>query len=374
MKKIFLLSAMFLFVNLICGCIDNKMTVAKNISVAEEKFDPVEEELKTLTLEEKIGQMMFIGVHGVQIDEDIKFMLNAYKVGGIIYFDRNMETLEQVRNFSAELQNNSKIPLFISLDEEGGKVSRMKHALPPPPSQETIGSSGDYNLARVHAIETSKKLRAIGINTNFAPVADVGSKDTRSFSDDAKVVAEFVSSAAKGYEEENFFYTLKHFPGIGKAKVDPHKDISVIEDSKNILEKEDLLPFKKIIAEQDNSKFMIMVGHLKYSAIDTQNVATLSPKIITDLLRNELNFQGVIITDDLGMGAISKYNDFSNLGIQAVKAGADILLSCHEYEQQKKICDGVLDAVQRGEILEERINESVRRILKMKLQLNTIRS
>ena len=358
---------MVFFVTLICGCFTNKMTAQKNYEVAEPEIDLVEEKLKTLTLEEKIGQMMFIGVHGKQMDADIKFMLDAYKVGGIIYYDRNMETLEQVKNFSAELQANSKIPLFISLDEEGGRVSRMKHALPPPPSQETVGSSGDYNLAKVHAVEIAKRLRSIGINTNFAPVADVG-KNERMFSTDAQVVANFLSNAAQGYETEKFFYTLKHFPGIGKAKIDPHKDISVIEDSKIILEQEDILPFKKIISENDNSKFMIMIGHLKYSAIDNQNPATLSKKIITDLLRNELNFQGVIITDDLDMGAVANYSD-DEIGVQAVNAGADILLVCHEYEQQKRVCDGVLNAVKRGEISEERIDDSVRRILKMKLQL-----
>lgn len=368
MKKFFTSAMMIVFTVLICGCFTNKMTAEKNsVAEPEPEVDLVEEKLKTLTLEEKIGQMMFIGVHGTQMDENIKFMLDAYKVGGIIYYDRNMDTLDQVRNFSTELQANAKIPLFISLDEEGGRVSRMKHALPPPPSQETIGASGDYNLAKVHAVETAKRLRDIGINLNFAPVADVGNNE-RMFSSDSAVVANFLSNAVQGYESEKFFYTLKHFPGIGQAKVDPHKDISVIEDSKNILEQRDILPFKKIISEHDNSKFMVMIGHLKYSVIDNQNPATLSKKIITDLLRNELNFQGVVITDDLNMGAVANYSD-AEIGVQAVKAGADILLVCHEYGQQKRICDGVLDAVKRGEISEDRINESVRRILKMKLQL-----
>jgi len=228
-----------------------------------------------------------------------------------------------------------------------------------------IGRSGDFNLAKVHAQETAKKLREVGINLNFAPVADVGNFE-RSFGSDAKIVAEFVSQAAQGYEEENFFYTLKHFPGIGKAKIDPHKDISEIEDSKNILLAEDVLPFKKIIDEHDNSKFMIMVGQLKYLAFDTKNPATLSHAIISKFLREELNFQGVIITDDLEMGATSNYNNFDNLGVQAVKAGADIILICHEYEHEKKACDGILKAVQAGEISEERINQSVRRILRMK--------
>jgi len=358
-KKFFMLFAIIFFA-LSSGC-----SSEEKISENPAEIDLVEEKLKTLSLEEKIGQMMLVGIYGKNLDENISYMLNTYHVGGIIFFDRNMETKEQVKKFTDDLQKNSKIPLFIALDEEGGRVSRMKHAITPPPSQELIGRSGDFNLAKVHAQETAKKLREVGINLNFAPVADVGNFE-RSFGSDAKIVAEFVSQAAQGYEEENFFYTLKHFPGIGKAKIDPHKDISEIEDSKNILLAEDVLPFKKIIDEHDNSKFMIMVGQLKYLAFDTKNPATLSHAIISKFLREELNFQGVIITDDLEMGATSNYNNFDNLGVQAVKAGADIILICHEYEHEKKACDGILKAVQAGEISEERINQSVRRILRMK--------
>lgn len=369
MKKMFLMSAIVFFVTLICGCFTNKMTAEKNSEVAEPAVDLVEEKLKTLTLEEKIGQMMLIAVIGKNYDDNANYMLNAYKIGGFIFFDDNMDSVEQVKNFTAAIQKNSALPAFLAIDEEGGRVARMKHALPPPPSQEIVGASGDYNLAKVHAIETAKKIRELGFNVNFAPVADVGSNDTRSFSKDAKTVAEFVSNAAQGYEAENFFYTLKHFPGIGRAKVDPHKDVSVVDVSKSVLEQEDLLPFKKIISERDNSKFMIMIGHLKYAAIDPQNPATLSKKIITDILRNELNFQGVIVTDSLSMGAITNHYSYENVGVEAVKSGADILLVCSAYENSKKVCDGVLNAVKRGEISEDRINESVRRILKMKLQL-----
>lgn len=363
MKKIFILCA-FIFFAISSGC-SSEENVAENVSP---EVDPIEEELKNLSLEEKIGQMMLIGVHGKNIDENINYMLDTYKVGGIIFFDRNLESKDQVKNFVDALQKNRKIPLFIAIDEEGGRVARMKSFVTPPPSQELIGKSGDFSLAKTHAKEIAKKLGELGINLNFAPVADVGNYD-RSFSGDAEIVAEFVSNAAKGYEEENFFYTLKHFPGIGKAKVDPHQDVSEIEISKQNLLAEDVVPFKKIIDEQNNSKFMIMIGQLKYPALDKNNPATLSSAIITNLLREELNFQGVIISDDLEMGSTSNYNNFENLGVQAVKAGADIVLVCHEYEHEKKACDGILDAVQSGEISVERIDDSVRRILKMKNSL-----
>ena len=180
------------------------------------------------------------------------------------------------------------------------------------------------------------------------------------------------SAAAKGYEEENFLYTLKHFPGIGKGKIDSHIEISNIEVDKATLDAEDLPPFRKIIREHDNSKFMIMVGHLLYDALDPVNSASLSPAIMTGLLRNELGFSGVVITDDLEMGAIKNHTELSSLGVKMILAGGDIALVCHNYESQQIVYNSILAAVQRGEISEERINESVRRILKMKTHLSNL--
>ncbi|MBQ9497783.1 MAG: glycoside hydrolase family 3 protein, partial [Selenomonadaceae bacterium] len=164
-------------------------------------------------------------------------------------------------------------------------------------------------------------------------------------------------------------YTLKHFPGIGKSKIDPHKEISSVEDSKEILDAVDIFPFKKIIATHDNSKFMIMVGHLRYDALDPVNSASLSPAVMTGLLRNELGYSGVVITDDLEMGAIKNNTDLPTLGVRMILAGGDIALVCHNYESQQIVYNSILAAVKRGEISEQRINESVRRILKMKAHL-----
>lgn len=370
--KFLILTLTAFFIFSLCGCGETAGEVAeKNLS--EEKPDPIEETLKKMTLEEKIGQMIFIGVYGKEINDDIKFLLNQYHFGGVIYFDRNMDNKAQVKKFSEELQaeslNANNLPLFIALDEEGGRVARMKHDLIPPPSQEERGLSGDFNLEKNTAENLSESLREIGVNVNFAPVADVGSKDTRSFSDDANTVAKFLSAAAQGYEEKKFFYCLKHFPGIGRGKVDTHKDVSFVDDDRETLKNEDVLPFKKIIGEHDNSKFMVMIGHLKYSAFDSENSASISSEIITNLLRNELNFQGVVITDDLNMGAIANYSDIESVTLQTIKAGTDIALICHEPELQKRAFEALLSAVNKKEISEERINESVRRILKMKLNL-----
>ncbi len=369
--KILSLLMIILALAIICGCDSNVTKDVKAGNLPAEPPAPVDEILKDMSLTEKVGQMVMIGVYGNSVNDDIRFLLAQYHMGGIIFFDRNMDSKAQVRNFveNLNLVAVEKAPLFIAIDEEGGIVSRMTHDLTPPPSQEEIGYGGNPADAFNYAKSTAQNLKDLGFNLNFAPVADVGTQDTRSFSSDAEVVAEFVSNAAKGYEDAGIFYCLKHFPGIGRGTVDSHQDVSTIYADREILDAEDLLPFKKIIAEQDNSKFMIMVSHLKYSALDEENSATLSPAVITDLLRNELDFRGVVITDDLDMGAIANHLDASEVGVLAVKAGADILLSCHEYDTQQKIYLGILDAVESGEISQERIDDSVRRILKMKLEL-----
>lgn len=333
--------------------------------------DPIEQQLNSMTLEEKIGQMVMIGVYGTELNDDIKYSLNAFHFGGVIFFDRNLVSVAQAKKFASDIETaaNQKAPLFFAIDEEGGRVSRGKEFLQPAPSQEEIGQGGNPANATYWAQYNADLLRSIGVNLNFAPVADVGSRDTRSFGDDAQTVAEFVEASAQGYESKNFLYTLKHFPGIGKSKIDPHQEVSNVEDDRATLDAEDLPPFKKIISGHDNSRFMVMVGHLKYDALDPVNSASLSPAVMTGLLRNELGFTGVVITDDLEMGAITNNVDLSTLGVRMIQAGGDIALVCHNYASQQTVYNSILAAVRRGEISEARIDESVYRILKMKAHL-----
>lgn len=176
-----------------------------------------------------------------------------------------------------------------------------------------------------------------------------------------------MQAASQGYEKNRMMYALKHFPGIGRGTVDSHQDISSIAASKEELEKRDLLPFKAIIDERQPEDYFILVSHLRYPAYDAENPASLSKAIQTDLLRNELGYRGLIITDDTEMGALAKHYSFRELGVRAVTAGADIVMVCHEYEHETDVYLGLLDAVKDGTISEDRINESVRRIVKAKL-------
>lgn len=339
---------------------------AKQNLTIDEKVDKI---VASMSLSEKIGQMVMIGVHGTDITDDSAYMLNQYHIGGIILFDRNMRSIEQVKTFTNNLQKNAnqKIPLFIGIDEEGGNVVRMKNALTPPPSQYEIGITNDTEQAKKWAIKTSQSLKEMGININFAPVADVNSNDTRSYSGDHNVVTAFVKAAAIGYEHEDMIYSLKHFPGIGKEKVDSHFESSMIDASKDTLLSDDIIPFKAIIKENNPENYFILISHLTYTDLDNEKPASLSKKIITDLLRKELGFSGIIITDDMEMGAIANHNDFRTVGVKAVKAGVDIVMVCHEYEHETDVYLGLLDAVNNGEISLDRIDESVKRIVRAKL-------
>lgn len=346
--------------------IQDKQQIKQENLTIDEKVDQI---VESMSQTEKLGQMVMIGIQGTKVDDDSLYMLNQYHMGGVILFDRNMESPEQVKQLTSDLQaqSNEKVPLFIGIDEEGGDVVRMAEKLTPPPSQKEIGATGDIEQAKIWAIKTTKSLKDMGINVNFAPVADVGSNDKRSYSTDTNTVIDFVRAATKGYQQENIIYSLKHFPGIGKGRVDSHEDSSSIDVTKEILMAEDIIPFKTIIDESDPNDYFILVSHLKYPALDEEYPASLSSKIMTDLLRNELGYKGIIITDDMEMGAVANHNDFRSIGVKAVKAGADIVLVCHEYEHQQEVYLGLLDAVNSGEISQERIDESVKRIIKVKL-------
>ena len=346
--------------------IQDKHQIKQENLTIDKKVDQI---VASMSKTEKIGQMVMIGIQGIKVDDDSLYMLHQFHMGGVILFDRNMENPEQVKQLTSDLQaqSNEKVPLFIGIDEEGGDVVRMAEKLTPPPSQKEIGATGDIEQAKTWAIKTAKSLKDMGINVNFAPVADVGSNDKRSYSTDTNTVIDFVRAATEGYQQENIIYSLKHFPGIGKGRVDSHVDSSSIDVTKEILMTEDILPFKTIIDENEPNDYFILVSHLKYPALDEEYPASLSSKIMTDLLRNELGYKGIIITDDMEMGAVANHNDFRSIGVKAIQAGADIVLVCHEYQHQQEVYLGLLDAVNSGEISQERIDESVKRIIKVKL-------
>ena len=204
--------------------------MAKAPQTLDEQADAI---VREMSLTEKVGQMVMIGVQGTDVTDDSLYMLHQYHMGGVILFDRNMESADQTKKLIADLQAKAdqKVPLFIGVDEEGGQVVRGKSFLTPPPSEQEIGRSGEVTRAEESARQTAEKLKKLGFNVNFAPVADVG-EYARSFSADPEQAAKFVEAAAQGYEQQHMMYALKHFPGIGRGTVDSHEDISSITATK----------------------------------------------------------------------------------------------------------------------------------------------
>jgi beta-N-acetylhexosaminidase len=329
--------------------------------------------LSQMTLKEKIGQLMVVGFQNNFVDAHMKEMIEQYKVGGVIYYDRNMVNPSQVGRLTKDLQalamkSHVQIPLVVSVDQEGGIVMRMKDQVSPIPSQQELGQKGNANEVLNVATRTGKELLNMGINVNFAPVLDLSATDTRSFGLDPNKAGLLGEQVVKGLVNSGVAATLKHFPGNGRSNIDPHHETSSVGADKSDLESKDIYPFKKIIDELDNNQFFVMVTHIKYPAYDSENPASTSPKIIKDLLKKQLGFQGIVVTDDLEMGAVSKYISYRDLGVMSIQAGADLLLVCHTPEYQKEVYNGILDAVKSKKLSEQQIDEAVKRILRYKLK------
>ena len=347
---------------------ENIAAIASNQELSlDERVDRI---VNNMSDAEKVGQMLMIGIQGTRVDDDTSYMLNEYAIGGVILFDRNMQSQEQVLSFNKQLQESrhGDLPLFIAIDEEGGKVARMKDSFEPPPSQWKIADSKDFQQAEKWAEYTADRLKNMGFNVNFAPVADVGNDEAgRMYSDDPEMVSNFVKAAVQGYGKKNILCTIKHFPGLGKGEADTHDNFVQVNADMDTLQAQDLLPFREMFQQGNQDNFWVMVTHVTYSALDAKNPASMSEVVMTNLLRNQLGYNGIVITDDVDMGAIAKHYSFADVGVKAVQAGADIVLICHEYDHEIEVYNGILSAVRDGSISKDRIDSSVKRIVRAKL-------
>lgn len=329
--------------------------------------------LNEMTLEEKIGQLTVVGFQSKEVDHHIKTMLQKHHVGGVILYDRNMESPKQVARLTKELQalaqeQNQKIPLLVSIDQEGGKIVRMREHVSPIPSQQELARRGSLESVYETAARSGAELKEMGIDVNYAPVLDLSASDSRSFGTDPKKAEAFGKQAIKGFYDAGVTATLKHFPGHGRSDIDPHVESSSVEADRLDLETNDIYPFKAIMNDIDHQQFFVMVTHIKYPAYDKENPASLSPIIIQKLLREKLDYQGIVVTDDLEMGAVTEFFPYKELGSRAIEAGADLLLVCHTLEHQQEVIGGIVEAVKEKKLSEERIDQSVKRILAYKLE------
>ena len=342
-------------------------SVAQSELSPEEKVDKL---VANMSDADKVGQLLMIGIHGKTLNDDAKFMLNEYRVGGIILFDRNMESKDQVKSLITDINKTGKsaglTPLFIGIDQEGGAVARMEDQLIKVPPAEEVGKESVEQAASL-AKQVGTELKDLGFNINFAPVADLGLTYGRSFSTNPDEVVRYASAVGKAYEEAGLWYSYKHFPGIGKTDVDLHADTSVVPVPKETLLNEDTKVFVDLIKQSKPNTYAIMVSHAVYPQIDPDHPSSLSKAIITDWLRKDMGYNGVVVTDDMDMGALAKHYIFGDMAVQSILAGSDILLVCHEYEHMQEAYNGLMKAVKDGRISKERLDESVKRILLMKM-------
>lgn len=328
--------------------------------------------MEKMTLEEKIGQLLIVGMQGKTYGDELDRLIRDYHVGGIIVLGKNISYpagMLKLLNESKKANAGYEIPLFISVDEEGGRVSRMPPSMKKLPAAEYFGRIGDAALAYETGAYLADLLHAFGYNMNYAPVLDVHSNPKnpvigdRSFSSDPEVVADLGMAVMRGMSDNGVISVVKHFPGHGDTHVDSHLSLPVIEKTMAELRETELIPFQRAIEEQAD---VIMVAHIMFPELDNVYPSSLSKKIITGLLREEMEFEGVVITDDLTMGAIANDHTVPEAALQSFLAGSDLLLIAGEYENQVGTIEAIKTAVQAGTISEERIDESVRRILKLK--------
>ena len=332
----------------------------------EPEIDKIKEKLDSMTLDEKASQLIIAQAPRATLSETTIKKLETAPYGGYILMGDNFRTLSKTREFIEKLQEKSKTPLIITTDQEGGSVQRLQNITNKTPTDipfmYQIGQTGDLEKAKTTGRVMAEELRTIGINVDTAPNADVYSNPyntvigQRSFSSDPEVVAKMSKALASGLEENGVMSIYKHFPGQGSTATDSHSSLPIVETTREELEKSDLIPFKNAIK---NDAKIIMVGHIALPNITGDNTpATLSKKMTTDLLRNELGFRGLIITDGLNMGALTSNYDDADIYQKAVEAGADLLLLPTDPE--------LAVSTIKENISEDRINESVYRILDFK--------
>ncbi len=340
--------------------------------VLEEKINAV---IETMTLEDKVAGLFIVTPEAitkvstaVRAGESTHKALNQYAVGGLVYFAKNIQSKEQLTEMLSNTKTYSRYPIFLAVDEEGGKVARVADAGIgyKADSAQQIGGTKDVERARLTGRNIGESLAGLGFNVDFAPVADVanvaGSVMTeRSYGSDAAAVSGFVTAMMEGLEE-NVTACLKHFPGIGSTTADTHNGLAFTDRTAEQFRAEEFTVFQAGI---DAGAHMIMVGHMSAPSLTgNEDPCIFSEQLVTGILREELGFEGVIITDALNMKAISEYYGAEEAAVMALKAGCDMLLMPEDFE---KAYNGVIQAVRDGVISEERVNDSLRRIYRIKL-------
>ena len=347
------------------------------LNLPSDSMSWIDKKISTLSIEEKVAQLFIVDLYTVDqtsnitaINESVETFLSTYPVGGLILFSENIDTAKQTKDLISQLQSTASIPLFVSIDEEGGLVSRIGSkdiGVEHLPNAATLQSTYSPSELQAKATLLGKQLASFGINMNFAPILDVNTNPdnpvigSRSFNSDPLIVGNYGTAFMKGLFESNILPVGKHFPGHGDTKTDSHLEGATINQSVEELRQVEWVPFKQAI---DAGIPVIMTGHINTPNVTNDQLpASLSKTMTSDYLRGELGFSGVVITDSLRMNAISEVYEASEVGVLVLEAGGDLILLPDDFQ----LCyDGILKALASGRLTEERIDTSLRRIFALK--------
>jgi beta-N-acetylhexosaminidase len=313
-----------------------------------------------------IGQLLIGSLPALTITSELRSLAREFQLGGVIVFSRNIEAPEQVAELSHDVQGlAAELPLWVSVDQEGGRVARLRAPFTEWPPMAVLGRSGDATLATRFAAALAAELRAVGVTLDYAPVLDIHTNPTnpvigdRALSDSAELVATLGAAIVRGLQQNGVAACGKHFPGHGDTSVDSHLELPVVEHPPDRIRRVELLPFQAAIAAD---VAFIMTAHVLVPSFDDEKPATLSPRLVRAILREELDYDGVILSDDLEMKAIAKTWSVPDAAVQAVAAGCDGLLVCSgNVEAQVATLEALVHAVEDGTIPYGRLEDALSR-------------
>ena len=366
-RKFLILLLLLLFV---CGCSNNSLykVIDGNKDILKNKY---QDKLNSMTLDEKIAQMLIIYSKSNYYDDELNDVITNVKPGGFIVMSDNITTFDNTYALIKSMQDNSEIPMIIGIDYEGGSVNRLQLLKDTDvsyiPDMYYLGLTDDDSLAYETGKIMAMQLRTLGVNLDFAPVVDIYSNinndviGLRSFGSDKKLVAKMALSLKRGMEDNGVNTCLKHFPGHGDTDADSHYELPILNKSYNELNNLELYPYKKAFLSDTK---MVMIGHIALPKVTNDKVpASLSKKIISGVLRDDMGFDGIVITDALNMKALTDYYSDKEIYEMAINAGVDILLMPNG---DKKVVETIKQSINEGIIDEKLINKAVLKILKYK--------